>query len=369
MRTILGMCLLIVLIALPAAAERESIQFLEDGRVTVGDSVYESIEAFHASERFRAGGHRCATKAPEFNLPVAGSPFADPADCTFASTTIQPEYDFDPKGGTVYRVPVVFHIVSRTNGVGAVSEALVRSQLDILNEDFRALPGSLGAPGIDTGFEFFLANVDPDGLPTTGINFYQNDDWFSDPGPGFFNSMKDALHWDTDRYLNIYSNDSAGALGYATFPQDGAGTTNDGVVLLWSSVGRDAPNGGIYDKGRTGTHEIGHWLGIFHTFSGGCGDPSFPYTTGDRLADTASQEFPLFNCPGGSNTCGTLDDIENYMNYTQDTCMNRFTAEQTNRMRCSFVNYRPLIGQFIAIFGDDFETGDTTRWSASVGGI
>ncbi|MEM7048598.1 MAG: zinc metalloprotease [Acidobacteriota bacterium] len=367
MRVMIG-CLAILSLAVPATAS-VSVEMHDDGSVVVEGQRYATIEEFQMSEQFRTGGHRCATKTPaQVDIsPLLGA--AGGADCSFTSTTIRPQYEFDVKGGTIYRVPVVFHIVRRDNGFGDVSEALVLSQLDIINEDFRALTGTPGAPGVDTGFEFYLPDTDPDGFPTTGIYFYNNDDWFSDPGPQVFNSMKSALAWDTTRYLNIYSNDSAGALGYATFPQNEGGTINDGVVLLWSSVGRDAPNGGIYDQGRTGTHEIGHWLGIFHNFSGSCGMPGQPYTSGDLVGDTAPQEFPLFNCPAGSATCGSTDDIDNYMNYTQDTCMSAFTAEQTNRMRCSFENYRQEIGNLLPIFGDNFETGDLTRWTSSVSGI
>ncbi|MEM7480971.1 MAG: pre-peptidase C-terminal domain-containing protein [Acidobacteriota bacterium] len=343
MRTkILCAVALALLVAIPCFADKvdgTDFKMNTDGSVEVKGQYYGDMLEFQLSDQFKQGGHRCGSQnLSELEERIL---LAQPSDCSFSSTTIQSEYD--PANGPVYTIPVVFHIIQRTNGTGNVSNSLINSQLDILNEDFRALSGTPGAPGTDTEIQFVLASTDPNGNSTTGINRVTSNAYFTDPGPGAFNDMKQALNWDTTRYLNIYSNDANGALGYATFPQQDAGAYLDGVVLLWSSVGRNAPQGGIYNQGRTATHEVGHYLGLFHTFQSGCGSASSPYTTGDLIADTERQSAANFNCPGSANSCSSRDPIENYMNYTQDTCMDRFTAQQTNRMRCSLVNYRSTL--------------------------
>ena len=335
-----------VVLVLPLAAQElgssggRSFVTNSDGSVVVDGLFYGSMLEWQLSDAFRAGGHRCGSLDAETLRRGAGAELA-PSDCSLTQTSIQSEYA--PANGPVYTIPVVFHIIQRTDGTGAVSDSLVNSQVAILNEDFRALAGTPGAPGFDTEIQFVLASTNPSGGATNGINRYTNNAYFTDPGPGAFNDMKQALNWDTTRYLNVYTNDANGALGYATFPQEDAGAYLDGVVLLWSSVGRNNPNGGIYNQGRTATHEVGHYLGLFHTFQSGCGSAGAPYTTGDLISDTNRQQSPNYNCPGGASSCSSSDPIENYMNYTQDTCMDRFTSEQTNRMRCSIQNYRSTL--------------------------
>jgi hypothetical protein len=186
-----------------------------------------------------------------------------------------------------------------------------------------------------------LAKFDPDGRPTTGIEVVTNDAYFADPGSGP-SPMKTALGWDTTRYVNIYTNDAAGYLGYATVPQTHAGTVQDGVVLLWEAVGRNSLGGPPYNLGRTATHEIGHYLGLFHTFQDQCGFATQPYTSGDLIGDTTPERQPSYGCTPSESSCqdSGMNPIENYMNYSNDECMNRFTADQANRMRCAIMNFR-----------------------------
>ncbi len=277
----------------------------------------------------QALGLRCHTPVFERAEPETAS------DCAYNSTTIQSQYD--PL--YVFDIPVVFHVIQNAGGTGNITDAKVISQIEVLNEDFRALAGSNGAGGFDTMIQFHLATVDPLGNPTNGITRSTNTTWYNDGG-AYYNT----LAWDPDHYLNIYSNSAAGALGYVPdLPQGGGivGSNADRVVVYWGSVGKNAP-AFPYHQGRTVTHEVGHYLGLFHTFDFGCGTGSQPgcYTSGDRICDTNSEANPRFGCPGSATSCGTADPFHNYMDYTDDLCMTGFTEEQSNRMRCTLLYWR-----------------------------
>jgi hypothetical protein len=220
----------------------------------------------------------------------------------------------------------------------------VQSQIQVLNEDFRALAGTAGAGGVDTRIEFFLATTDPNGNPTTGIMRYTNNSWFNDMG-----SYWNTIAWNTQRYLNIYTNNPAGGstLGYVPdLPQGGTvlNSAADRVVILHSAFGRPATGGPPYNLGRSCTHEVGHYLGLFHTFEGGCGTAAC-YGSGDRICDTNPEASPRFGCPTSASSCGSPDPYHNYMDYADDGCMTGFTQEQARRMRCTLQYYRPLLAQ------------------------
>jgi hypothetical protein len=271
---------------------------------------------------------RCATPARDARqLPDA------PGDCSNGFTNPLPAY----APSFVYRIPVVFHVIERTSGTGHLTLAQIQSQIDILNEDFRAKPGSRGAPGREAMIEFYLATTDPEGNPTTGVTYSVNNTWFNDGG-----SYYNTLAWNTNRYLNIYTNSGGGALGYTpALPASGiAGSRADRVVVLWSTVGRNGAFGPPFNLGRTVTHEVGHWLGLWHTFDGGCGSATSCYSTGDLVCDTDREQTAHFGC-SNSSTCGDPDPIHNYMNYTDDACMWEFTDEQVRRMRCTLQYWRP----------------------------
>jgi len=288
-------------------------------------------------DRFFDHDHvRCGTPDPWLMPGVPG--FDSPSDCTLSRTV--PDAQYDPGSG-VYRIPVVVHVIQRTDGRGNIPDSRVRSQIDILNEDFRALSGTLGAPGTDTAIEFFLATEDPDGNPTTGITRSTNNTWFNDSGSYWL-----SLNWDPNRYMNIYTNSASGALGYVpNLPQGGiVGRPEDRVVVLHSAFGRGAPLR-PFDLGRTATHEVGHYLGLYHTFSGGCGSSTSCNTTGDLICDTNGQSSPTYGCPSSASSCGRPAPFDNYMDYSDDRCMNKFTAEQTLRMRCTLENYRNQLFQ------------------------
>ena len=331
--------------------QRPPVSYRPDGTVETGGQVFATVVDFQHSADFVAHGRRCGTREPSRLLRGA------PGDCTTSGTAIKPEYA--AASGQTLTIPVVFHVIAKTDGTGDIPEALIKSQMEILNEDFSALAGTPGAMGTAAKIRFVLATKDPNGQPHTGINRVTNDNYFNDGG-GF----QMALHWDTKRYLNIYTNSAGGALGYATLASESAGAVDDGVVLLYTTVGRNAPQGGDYDQGRTATHEVGHYLGLLHTFDGGCGTATAPYTSGDLIMDTAAHAQENYECTAASSGCtgGGNAPIDNYMNYTPDTCMTKFTPEQVNRMRCSIMNYRMAL----VMNGEGLGTPPVARFSATV---
>jgi hypothetical protein len=328
-----------------ASAEPARPQFKKDGSVQVGTRVFRTTNEYVRSDVFRERG-KCGSTEPVLTQSQLAAIAA--TDCSLNRTVINPEYDDD----RTLVIQVVVHVIKRTDGVGDIPPEMVQSQIDILNEDFDALAGTPGAAGANAKLRFVLAKFDPDGNPTTGIDYVTNDTFFQDPGSSRANPMKQQLHWDTTRYLNIYTNDADGLLGYATFPSEEAGGPEDGVVVLWDSFGRNSPIGPPYNLGRTTTHEVGHYLGLLHTFQSGCGTTTSPYSTGDLISDTAREAEPNFGCEPTASTCsgGGMNPIENYMDYSEDACMTKFTQEQTNRVRCSIINFRNINTEPIAGF-------------------
>jgi PKD repeat protein len=251
------------------------------------------------------------------------------------------------KMSSTYSIPVVFHVVYRTAAEN-ISVAQIMSQLDVLNKDFRKLnadttliPAAFKPASADTQIEFCLASIDPNGQPTTGItrtattvtSFNTNNVVKSTAQGG-----KDA--WPRDKYLNLWvCNLGSSLLGYAQFPGGPAAT--DGVVLLYTATGKYPANpftsAAPYDKGRTATHEIGHWLNLRHIW----GDDNGACTGDDQVTDTPLQKGENYGCPsyplifgtGGScSSTGAGAMFMNYMDYTNDACMMMFTRGQRDRM-------------------------------------
>ena len=307
------------------------MQIISDNEIIIDGVTYTSWDEVAQSGFFQSVGTRCAAHPSGHDIDLRGSS----ADCNFTRTNVEPQYQ--PDEGLL-RIPVVVHVIQRTNGTGFISEAEVRSQIDILNEDFQAIAGTNGANGNFANIEFFLATQDPQGNPTDGITYSTNNTWFNDSG-----SYWNTLAWDTDHYLNIYTNSASGNLGYVPDLPQGTGlvgSNSDRVVILHSTFGRNAPFS-PFNLGRTVTHEVGHYMGLYHTFNGGCQSVSNCSANGDRICDTNPESSPTFGCPGSRTSCGLPAPKDNYMDYADDICMEKFTEDQVNRMRCTLQNFRP----------------------------
>ena len=305
---------------------------------------------------------RCGTPSPIRGGTESLFPLSH---CPYDGTTINSNYD--PSHGIKY-IPVVFHIIINPgDGRGNISDGVVRDQIAVLNEDFRAIHGSKGANGTDTMIQFYLTDTDPNGNPTNGITRYSNNGWwFQDINSP--TNYWDSLSWDTDRYLNVYTNEP-GPSGYygPGAPEFYAGSPGDRVVVDWRFIGRNAPIGtypwpwNTWNMGQLLTHEVGHYLGLYHTFenftdpNNNCHPAASCYTNGDVICDTNPEDWNIATtnppsgyqaaCPTGQMNCGFLAPIHNYMNYTSHLCATEFTPEQTNRMRCTIATYRPNLPQ------------------------
>jgi hypothetical protein len=252
------------------------------------------------------------------------------------------------------RIPVVVHVVhNNANGNvggtnnGNISDEQIRSQMQVLNEDYRRVPGTNGfntnPVGTDMEIEFFLATRDPDGNPSTGITRHYHPQAtfsiFTDDG-----LLASIAYWPSDRYLNIWVTSLQGnVLGYAQFPSvagiEGLDQSTeslartDGVFIDHPAFGRrtGTANSGIYRDGRTATHEIGHWLGLIHTWGDDfCGN--------DYCADTPPAEAAnrTVECRETFSTCNgarSRNMIENFLDLSPDLCMNTFTENQKTRVR------------------------------------
>jgi hypothetical protein len=221
-------------------------------------------------------------------------------------------------------IPVVVHVIQEnaTRAGGNIPDSLITSQIAVLNDSYNG--GAVG--GAVTAFAFTLQS----------INRVTNPSWYPIvDGSSAERAMKSSLRQGGDGTLNLYLGQlSDDLLGWATFPQ---ATINaqDGVVALNESLpgGTASP----YNLGDTATHEIGHWLGLYHTFQGGCNGQ------GDQVSDTPAEASPAFGCPINRNSCASKagnDPIRNFMDYTDDSCMFEFTAGQASRMLTSWNAYR-----------------------------
>jgi hypothetical protein len=242
------------------------------------------------------------------------------------------------------------HVVSHTAAQN-ISDAQIRSQIDVLNRDYRKrngditkIPGVFAPLAADTLIEFALADKDPSGNPTTGITRKNTTATsFSDDDKVKHASSGGADAWPSDKYLNIWVCPlGGGLLGYAQFPGGPAAT--DGVVILHSAFGTTGTATAPFNLGRSATHEVGHWLNLRHIWGddgGGCnGDDFITDTPNQADHNFGKPAFPHVTCSNGPNG----DMFMNYMDYTDDDSMFMFTAGQMQRMQACLDGDRPHIG-------------------------
>ena len=240
----------------------------------------------------------------------------------------------------VITIPVVVHVVYNTTAQN-VSDAQIQSQLDVLNKDFRKLnsdlnliPSTFSSLVADAEINFCLANRDPSGNATTGIVRVQTSQSSFSTNDGMKSAASGGSNaWSTNQYLNIWvCNMSGGILGYAQFPGGAAAT--DGVVIGYTCFGTTGTAQAPFNKGRTATHEVGHWLNLRHIWGDAtCGS--------DLVSDTPVHNTSNYACPSHprSNSCGTSAEMfMNYMDYVDDACMQMFSNGQKARMKALFVS-------------------------------
>jgi hypothetical protein len=215
-------------------------------------------------------------------------------------------------------IKIYWHTITNTSGQGNVPLSQINAQVAVLNAAYSS-----------AGFSFALASVD----------VTANNSWYTTTGGSSEQQMKNALRQGSADDLNIYSNNmGSGLLGWATFPSSYASAPKmDGVVLHFATLpgGAYAP----YNEGDTGTHEVGHWVGLYHPFQGGCSK------TNDQVSDTPAERSPAYGCPVGRDSCAGrkypgVDPITNFMDYSDDACMDRFSAGQVSRMNAQWATYR-----------------------------
>lgn len=286
-----------------------------------GDCV--TADASHPNARLRPGAHvrernelslaQAADVEQNLNRILDGLGLS-PADDPHGQSTGR-----DLRGAAQISIPVYFHVL-HDGEAGNVSAAAISSQINTLNASYGGRNG-----GANARVSFTLS----------AVSRTNNADWFNDP-ERYEGTYKPRLRKGGKNALNLYSARIGGdLLGWSTFPWKYKSEPKmDGVTIHYGSM----PGGSIenFNKGFSATHEVGHWLGLYHTFQDGCGGQ------GDRVADTPAERDPTNGCPAGKDTCPTSgeDPIHNYMDYSYDTCMNSFTAGQGARIHKVWTAYR-----------------------------
>lgn len=272
---------------------------------------------------------RCGTPTPSEQSSLAAKEKADRLNLSRAS--------FLAVGSVA--IPVYFHVINRGAGIanGDVPESMLDAQINVLNDAYSGLTG-----GDNTPFRFVKA----------GVTRTTNESWFLMPRPSDNGTRsaaeiqaKTALHQGGAISLNIYTAlpstvaPNEVILGWATFPEDYAedsiASSMDGVVLRHATLPGGSEFG--FNEGDTATHEVGHWLGLYHTFQNGC------TSTGDFVNDTPAEFSGASGCPTGRDSCTSfpgVDPIENFMDYSDDSCMFKFTPGQSTRMDSMYYSFR-----------------------------
>ncbi|MDB5278340.1 MAG: hypothetical protein JWR61_3295 [Ferruginibacter sp.] len=262
------------------------------------------------------------------------------AEAQIKAVTSKAPGERDIVADEIIYVPVVIHVLYNT-GVQNISLAQIQSQLTVLNDDYSNLnadkvntPAVFSAFAADTKIRFCLAQVDPQGKRTSGIvRKYTGTQVFSPEDAMKYTAQGGDDAWDCKRYLNIWVCDMGGrTLGYSSVPGGPAAT--DGVVVAYDVFGSTGNVRSPYDKGRTATHETGHWLGLKHVWGDAvCGS--------DEVDDTPTQQYYNYGCPSFPHVSncspdGNGDMFMNFMDFANDACMSLFTNGQKARMRALF---------------------------------
>jgi len=255
----------------------------------------------------------------------------------------------------ILTIPLVIHIIHKGEAYGTgtnITDEQVYSAVNGLNEDFRKMSGTWGdGDGVDVGVEFCLAQRDPDGNAHSGINRvsgcsvtnYCSEGITAGNGQGASETgIKNLSRWPNQQYYNVWvvseienNNGGSGIQGYAYFP-----TTSmvDGTVCLFNAFGTVGNLKSYTNRNRTMTHELGHAFALFHTFQGGSCSETNCNLQGDRVCDTPPTTLN-WNC--NNPACGGTQQVNNYLDYTSQTCQNMFTEGQKTRMRLAIQNSRP----------------------------
>ena len=306
-------------------------------------------------------GQEVHSVTPEGKIRCAATEYNKYVFENFAADAIQEEsptqYRNVANTNQVLTMPVVVHVIHNGQSVGVgpnIADGQVFSQITVLNQDFSKMAGTPGyntdPVGANTEVQFCLAQTDPNGNLTNGINRVNLGATSWNTETQIRNQIQAVVQWDPTRYYNIYvvnfGGSMNGTLGYATYPfqtglpglYPGPGSPiDDGFVVGYKYFGSRAlyPSGTYesgYDRGRTSTHEMGHALGLIHIW----GD-AYNCTTDDYCPDTPMQYEENYYC-SANVSCGTQDMFRNYMDYTPDTCMNIFTENQKSRIRQALQN-------------------------------
>ncbi|KAI5123188.1 hypothetical protein M0805_003955 [Coniferiporia weirii] len=266
----------------------------------------------------------CGSIVSDEQLTRAEKDFANKLATNKRNTTFSGE-NLD---AAVATIPVYWNVIYADSSFdgGNIPDSMIQNQINVINQGFSG-----------TGVQFQLA----------GLRRVQNAYWFNYVDPNTAQpqyDMKNQLRYNAygPAALNIYSVglnfiQSPGTLGYSAFPEDyNNNPTNDGILIRYSTLpGGNSPGNNL---GRVLTHEVGHWVGLYHTFQGGC------YGSGDFVNDTPAEASPATGCPTGRDTCagGGVDPIQNFMDYTVDACRNQYTPGQIQRLQNQIYYYRGI---------------------------
>ncbi|GAB3060218.1 hypothetical protein GCM10027053_22980 [Intrasporangium mesophilum] len=293
-------------------------------------AIGSSGSAVSAAPATPSPGAAACAGAPDLARVRQGSTAKEPALYAASDANAYGVIKDSPRmpNGSVH-IPTVFHVVSDhtlTTAEKSRWERMIDAQMKVLNDSYS---GRTASDAADSPFRFNL----------TKITWTVNAKWYTVTPGKVERDMKKALYEGNSQTLNVYTaNIGAGLLGWSYFPKgyNHGRDYVDGVVMLDESMPGGAA--GKYSEGDTLTHEVGHWLMLEHTFKSGCS------ASGDFVADTPREAHPQFDCPTGADTCTApgLDPIHNFMDYTQDSCMDMFTAGQVERMNDAWIAFRKI---------------------------